>query len=115
MSRIRTSDWKCGGRPLILSLLQCIIVTVLLWKVPPMERIELHYELLKAAIARRDRPSIEVQARKLRDQHLADLTVRAVAGARSGIIAIGRLVLAWCKNRRGWPKFHPLGNEGRGG
>jgi hypothetical protein len=64
-----------------------------------MERIRLDYEPLRAAVARGDRAHIEAQARKLRDQHLADLVVRAAAGAWSVIVAIGRRVFAWRKHR----------------
>ena len=64
-----------------------------------MERIKLDYEPLRAAVARRDRAHIEVEARKLRDQLLADLVIRAASDAWSVIMLIGRRVLAWSKHR----------------
>jgi hypothetical protein len=64
-----------------------------------MERIKLDYEPLRAAVAQGDRAHIEAQARKLRDQHIADLVVRAATGAWSVIMVIGRRVLAWRKHR----------------
>lgn len=64
-----------------------------------MERVKLDYEPLKAAVARRDRAHIEAEARKLRDQHLANLVVRAASDTRSVIMLIGRRVLAWSQQR----------------
>jgi hypothetical protein len=64
-----------------------------------MERIKLDYEPLRAAVARRDRARIEAEARKLRDQHLAGLMVRAACDAWSAITLIGRRVLAWREHR----------------
>ena len=55
-----------------------------------MEPLKLNYEPLKAAVARGDQAHIEVQARKLRDQHIAHLILRAATRARSVIMAIGR-------------------------
>ena len=63
-----------------------------------MERIKLDYEPLRAAVARGDRAHIEAEARKLRDQHLADLVVRATSDAWSVIMLMGRRV-AWRKHR----------------
>jgi hypothetical protein len=64
-----------------------------------MERVKLDYERLRAAVARGDRAHIEVEARKLRDQHLAALVIRAASDAWSVIMLIGRRVLALRKHR----------------
>jgi hypothetical protein len=64
-----------------------------------MERIKLDCERLRAAVARGDRAHIEVEARKLRDQHLADFVIRAASDAWSVIMLIGRRVLALRKHR----------------
>jgi hypothetical protein len=64
-----------------------------------MERIKLDYERLRAAVARGDRAHIEVEARKLRDQHLAHLVIRAASDAWSVIMLVGRRVLALRKHR----------------
>jgi hypothetical protein len=64
-----------------------------------MERVKLDYEPPRAAVARGDRAHIEVEARKLRDQHLAELVIRAASDAWSVIILIGRRVLALRKHR----------------
>ena len=63
-----------------------------------MERIELDYEPLRAAIARGDSLHIEVEARRLRDQEVAKLVHRAAAAAWSVISAIGRGAVAWRTN-----------------
>jgi hypothetical protein len=63
-----------------------------------MERIELDYEPLRAAIARGDSLHIEVEARRLRDQEVAKLVHRAAAAAWSVISAIGRGAMAWRAN-----------------
>ena len=55
-----------------------------------MEPIKLNYEPLRAAVARGDQAHIETHARKLRDQHIAHLILRAATRARSVIMAIGR-------------------------
>jgi hypothetical protein len=60
-----------------------------------MERTNLDYEPLRAAIARGDSACIEVEARKLRDQQMAKLVHRAAAAAWSAIIAVGHGALAW--------------------
>lgn len=59
-----------------------------------MERIELDYERLRAAIARGDSAHIEVEARRLRDQEIAKLIARTATAARSAVKAIGRGVRA---------------------
>ena len=64
-----------------------------------MELIKLDYEPLRVAVARGDQAHVEVEARKLRDQHIADLVVRAATGVWSVIMAIGRGVLDWRKHR----------------
>jgi hypothetical protein len=64
-----------------------------------MERVKLDYEPLSAAVARGDLAYIEAEARKLRDQHLADLVVRGASDTWSVIMLIGRRVLAMRKHR----------------
>jgi hypothetical protein len=64
-----------------------------------VERVKLDYEPLRAAAARGDQAHIEAEARKLRDQHLANLVVRAASDTWSVIMLIGRRVLAWSKHR----------------
>jgi len=64
-----------------------------------MAQIKLDYEPLRAAVARGDSAYIEVEARNLRDQHIAELLVRAANRARSVIMGIGRGLLAWHKHR----------------
>ena len=64
-----------------------------------MERIKLDYAPLRAAAARGDRAHIEAQARKLRDQHIANVVVHAATIARSVIMALGRGILGWRKHR----------------
>jgi hypothetical protein len=64
-----------------------------------MERIKLDYEPLRAAAARGDRAHIEAQARKLRDQHIANVVVHAAISSRSVIMVFGRRILAWRKHR----------------
>jgi len=64
-----------------------------------MERIKLDYKPLRAAVARRDRAHVEVEARKLRDQHLANLVIHGASDVWSVIMLVGRQVLAWSKHR----------------
>jgi len=59
-----------------------------------MEPIKLNYEPLRAAVARGDQAHIEAHARKLRDQHIAYLILRAATRAWSVISAIRRGGLA---------------------
>ena len=65
----------------------------------PMERSKLDYEPLRAAVARGDSAHIEAEARKLRNQHIAALLVRAATGVVSIIITIRRGVPG-CRKRR---------------
>ena len=59
-----------------------------------MERNERYdYEPLRAAARRGDRARVEVEARKLRDQHVADLVVRAATGIRSASAALKRGIM----------------------
>jgi len=64
-----------------------------------MERIKLDYEPLRAAVAHGEQAHVEAEARKLRDQHIADLAVRAATGIWSVIMASGHGVLAWRNHR----------------
>jgi hypothetical protein len=63
-----------------------------------MERIKLDYEPLSAAVARCDQAHIEVEARKLRDRHIAHFAVRSAASVPSAVRAIGRGFLAQGKH-----------------
>jgi len=54
-----------------------------------MERIKLDYKSLRAAVARRDRAHVEVEARKLRDQHLANLVIHGASDVWSVIMLVG--------------------------
>ena len=64
-----------------------------------MEPIKVNYEPLKAAVARGDQALIEAHARKLRDQYIAYLILRAAARARSVLMVIGRGGLGRRKHR----------------
>jgi hypothetical protein len=64
-----------------------------------MEPIKLDYGPLRAAITRADQAYVLAAARKLRNQHIANLLIRAATGARSVIMAIGHGVADWRKHR----------------